>query len=109
IFFGPRPAVTFGHYNGLEHGTLETDAVDLPAHPDFYDRGLIRGRIRARAAVDTSAPGPGFIPKPDTVDIVVEFNVELEGWAIGRASAEFSGGALAGESATTLTSSGSIH
>jgi len=109
IFFGPRPAVTLGHYNGLEHGTLEIDAVDLPAHPDYFDKGVIRGRIHARAALDTLGSPAELILEPDTVDIVVEFNVELEGWAIGRTSAEFIGGALAGESATTLTGSGLIH
>jgi hypothetical protein len=53
--------------------------------------------------------GPGQSFTHDTVDITVEFFVELESWPDGRASAQFVTGALAGLSATRMIGSGSEY
>jgi hypothetical protein len=101
--------VVLGHYAGLDGGSLEIDAIKIPAHPSYSDKGSIRGRLKTRAVGDQLNVLPGSVITPDTIELSIEFWVELDGWADGRATIEFMDGALAGESAVNMIGSGSIY
>jgi hypothetical protein len=106
--FGEHPAAAFAHYTSLEGGTLEIDAVQLPAFPD-HDKGSIRGRLNTRAVANSLMLPPGTSIPKDTIEISVEFLVELGSLSLGRASVQFVGGSLAGEETASMIGNGVIY
>lgn len=107
-YFGEHPAAAFAHYASLEVGTLEIDEIQLPAYPDHH-RGSIRGRLNTRAVANNLMLPPGTSVPKDTIDISVEFRVELGSFSLGHASVQFVGGALAREGMTRMIGNGAIY
>lgn len=106
--FGGRPAASYAHYASLGGGTLEIDEIKLPNSQDPL-KGSIRGRLNTRAVADPRLLPPGTSIPRDTIELSVEFHVELWRHAIGRATVQFEGGSLAGDGVITMAGNGATH
>jgi len=111
VSFSGAVAARLGHYASLGGGTLELFEVDLPddrAQSAAREaRGRASGRLKTRAVANPKLAEPGADVEPDTIDISVEFQVELANWPDGRASATLAGGALDGATLPFMFGSGS--
>jgi hypothetical protein len=99
IAFGEHVAAVLGAYVSIPGGVLTIDEIDIPDRRDFTGietvrAGAVRGRMSFRAARDSLLTSPGAAFSHDTLDIVVDFSVELENWPDGRAAVHFTDGPL---------------
>lgn len=112
VSFSGAVATRLGHYASVEGGTLELFEVELPnERANSVSRealGKVSGRLKTWAVVNSGLVEPGADVTADTIDITVEFRVELANWPDGRGTATIVGGALDGTSLPNLYGSGSF-
>jgi hypothetical protein len=101
IAFGEHRAAVLGEYASIPGGALSIDEINIPDRRVLLgDGGTVAGRVRGhisfRAARDSLLTDPGTPFSPDTIDVVVDFFVELENWPDGRAAVHFTDGPLSG-------------